>query len=80
MYFAAGKPEATEVQYPLILDSRVVGALGSPTTSMWKIKEYSPYLDIVEELDDSWRSDLPTDVTECTLFQFGRFVGFYPSL
>lgn len=72
LYFAAGRPAPADTRHPLILDRRVAVALGWTKTSGWRTSEYSQYLDLVEQLHERWRPDLPTDVIEYTLFQSGR--------
>ncbi|MCT1806254.1 8-oxoguanine DNA glycosylase OGG fold protein [Corynebacterium sanguinis] len=72
LYFAAGRPAPADTRHPLILDRRVAAALGWTKTSGWRTSEYSQYLDLVEQLQERWRPDLPTDVIEYTLFQAGR--------
>lgn len=72
LYFAAGRPTPADTRHPLILDRRVAVALGWTKTSGWRTSEYSHYLDLVEQLQERWRPDLPTDVIEYTLFQAGR--------
>lgn len=72
LYFAAGRPTPVDTRHPLILDRRVAAALGWTKTSGWRTSEYSRYLDLVEQLHERWRPDLPTDVIEYTLFQAGR--------
>lgn len=72
LYFAAGRPTPADTRHPLILDRRVAVALGWTKTSGWRTSEYSQYLDLVEQLQERWRPDLPTDVIEYTLFQAGR--------
>lgn len=72
LYFATGRPTPADTRHPLILDRRVAVALGWTKTSDWRTSEYSRYLDLVEQLHERWRPDLPTDVIEYTLFHSGR--------
>lgn len=72
LYFAAGRPTPSDIRHPLILNARVAVALGWTKTSGWRTVEYSGYLDLVKQLDEQWRPDLPTDVIEYTLFRAGR--------
>lgn len=72
LYFAAGLPSPADTRHPLILDTRVAVALGWKKLAGWSAAEYSGYLDLVEQLHQQWRPDLPTDVIEYTLFRAGR--------
>lgn len=72
LYFAAGRPTPADTRHPLILDTRVAVALGWTKTFGWRTSDYSHYLDLVEQLHERWRPDLPTDVIEYTLFHAGR--------
>ena len=71
LYFAAGRPTSSDTRHPLILDKRVAVALGWEKTFGWQTSEYSHYLDLVGQLHQRWRPDLPTDVIEYTLFLAG---------
>lgn len=68
LYFAAGRPTSSDTRHPLILDRRVALALGWKKPDSWGNTEYSRYLDLVEQLHERWRPDLPTDVIEYVLF------------
>lgn len=49
LYFAAGEPTAENDGYPLILDRKVAKAIGWPAKTWWNAKEYTDYLDLVNE-------------------------------
>ncbi len=71
LYFAAGRPTPVDTRHPLIFDRRVAMALGWKKIDGWSTAEYSDYLDLVEQLHQQWRPDVPADVIESTLFHAG---------
>lgn len=67
MYFTASRSHSHDGIRPLILDSRVAGALGWNTDG-WQPRQYGLYLELAEMIRSRWCPDSPLDVVEYALF------------
>jgi len=68
IYFAAYDSWDGPSPAPLILDKWAAKALDWPTTG-WSSSKYGQYLDIAEQIRETWASDMNTHVVEYALFQ-----------